>query len=308
MSIDDIESSSYGAAPMQLFDFSMGVSSRWGYLSGDTGTYTWNNFDFIPDPIIALGEVSQSLAESSPSIQIEISSTSEVARLFIPYLPPEPIQVRVYRMNMVGDTPEYAPEFIGEVVSSAFDESTGACTLTCRMVSAAMSRNVPWCVFSTNCSRALYGIGCDVNRLAFLTTTNVVGGAGSTVLSSADFATAAVDHAAIDDPEVRTAWFRNGYVRHVLSGEVRTIIDHDGSNIYLHTPFTTLVNGDEVEAYAGCNRERGHCRKKFNNLDRFLGFPWQPNKNPYTQNVYGTGSTSTAATTPKSIIKSFMEK
>lgn len=288
MSFDDVENSGYQGTPSQLFQFAMGTKLM-AYVAGSSQPYTWNNVDHIPDPAIELGEINQQLSESSPSVEITISSSAEVAQLFIPYLPAEPIQVRVYRTNYMFAPGEYAPEFIGEVISTVFDESTGICSLTCRMVAAAMSRKVPWCVYSSNCSRPLYGIGCDVDKEAFVTVTNVIAGAGTTKLSASAFASAAADHG-VTDEEAAPEWFRNGFVRHVLTNEVRTIIGHSGTDIYLHTPFTSLANGDEVRAYAGCARTRQHCAKKFNNLNKMLAFPWLPGRNPYTQTVYGTAS------------------
>lgn len=292
MSIDDVESSTYRAAPMQLFRFAMG-DVVFPYVGGHSAPFTWNNVDYMPDPVIELGVVDQSLAESSPDVELTISGTSAVAQEFIPFLPIEPIHVWVYRL-VEPDVPDsYAPEFIGEVVSSSFDERTGVCTLTARMVSSALSRTVPWCVYSPTCARALYNIGCDVNQEDFVTKTVVVSGEGTAVLSSADFVTAALDHGVTED-DIAADWFRNGFIRHVPSNEVRTIIGHAGSEIMLHAPFTRLKDGDEVKAYPGCARTRRHCKLKFNNLNRHLAFPWQPNRNPYTQNVYGTGSKGSA--------------
>lgn len=295
MSLNDIEQSAYQGTPSQLFQFAMGAKIM-AYVGGSAQPYTWNNIDYLPDAAIEMGEINQQLSESSPSVEITITSGAEVAQLFIPYLPAEPIQVRVYRTHYMFAPGEYAPEFIGEVISTYFDEELGICTLTCRMVAAAMSRKVPWCVYSPNCSRALYGVGCDVNREDFVTVTNIVGGAGTSTLSSGDFANAAAAHG-ITDPEAAPEWFRNGFVRHVESNEVRTIIGHNSTDIYLHTPFTSLKNGDQVRAYAGCARTRQHCAKKFNNLPKMLGFPWQPNRNPYTQTVYGTASSGGSSKT-----------
>lgn len=296
MSINDVESSNYQGTPNQLFQFMMG-SRIMGYVGGTTQVFTWNNVDFLPDAAIEMGEISQQLTESSPTVDITITSAAEVAQQFIAYLPAEPIQVRVYRTHYLFAPGEYAPEFIGEVVSTSFSEETGVCTLSCRMVAAAMLRKVPWCVYSSNCSRALYGIGCEVDREQYVTVTNVISGAGSTTISAADFATAAQAHGQ-DDEEIAKDWFRNGFIRHVRTNEVRTIIGHDGPNIFLHTPFTDLVNGDEVRAYAGCARTKEHCAKKFDNLRRMLAFPWIPGRNPYTQSVYGNeaGLTSKSKT------------
>lgn len=291
MSLDDVESSSYDATPMRLYKFTMG-NVVWAYVEGSSQKFTWNGLDYLPNAAISMGSLTQMLSESSPSVEIQITPDSPVAQQFIPFLPIEPIQVWVYRHNWESAETEYAPEFIGEIITSMFDESSGICTLTARMVAAAMSRKVPWCVYSGTCVYALYGPGCQVNREDFVTETNVISGEGLAVLSSADFASAAADHG-VTDPEASAAWFRNGYLRHVDSNEVRTIIAHNDTEVTVHTPFTRLKNGDLVRAYAGCDRTRVQCKKKFNNLPRMLAFPWMPGRNPYTQSVYGTAVPST---------------
>lgn len=288
MSLDDVESSGYGAKPLQLFIFSTRLKTM-GLVGGTSRPYTWNNIAFTPDASVELGEVDQALAEASPSVEIPVESTSEVAQMFIPYLPPEPIQVRVLRLNMVDGAEDYGAEFIGEVVSSAFDEETGVCTLTAKMVSSAMSRPVPWCVYSANCIYMLGGVGCKVNLNDYRTEGAMVAGQGSTTISVAEFATAAAAHG-VTDPAIADQWFRLGHVRHVESGEVRTIIAHTGASIEVYAPFAYAKNGDLLEAFAGCDHTENHCGPKFNNLDNAVLFPDIPGRNPYTQSVYGNES------------------
>lgn len=289
MSINDVENSAYGADPTQLFLFVMGTT-RYGYIAQDVVDYTYNGTDYKPDPYISLGPVTQSLAEVSTDIQIEISSRSEVAQMFVPYLPSEPVFFRAYRSFPESAPGEYSVEVAAEIVSSQFDEETGVCTLTARQISKDLDRKVPWCVYSPMCNYAVYGVGCGVNREDFVTVTNVIAGAGTDTLSSPDFADAGVGN---DAPE---EWFRGGFVIHVATNEMRFIVAYDTNspNIKIQTPFRSLQNGDQVRAYPGCNRMRTHCGPRFDNLNRMLAFPWQPTKNPYTQSVYGNVAPSNA--------------
>lgn len=296
MSLDDVESSGYGARPLQLFIFS--TRSKSFYMTGGSARpYPWNNQVFQPDAFIELGEVNQSLSESSPTVEIPVESSSAVAQEFIPYLPAEPIQIRVLRLNIVDGAEDYAAEFIGEVVSSAFDETTGACTLIARMVDSSMSRPVPWCVYSSNCSHMLGGVGCGVNLNGYRTEGAMAGGQGTATVSVAEFTTAAADHG-VTDPILAEQWFRLGYVRHIASGEVRMVASHVGSDVTLLTPFVFAKNGDMLEGFAGCDHTEGHCGPKFNNLDNMLGFADIPGRNPYAQSVYGNeaGNGTTGAT------------
>jgi len=294
VSIADAEASSYNSDPVLLFLFVMNTT-RWGYVGQDVETYTYNGTDYMPDPYVSLGPVSQSLAERATDIEIEIGSKSEVARLFVPYMPPEPVFVRVFRHLPDGAPGEYNVEVIAEVVSSQFDETTGVCTLTARQISKDLDRKVPWCVYSTMCNYAVFGAGCQVDREAYVTVTNIVTGAGTDTLGSPDFATAGVGNGAPEE------WFRGGSVIHVATREVRFIVAHDTNspNIKLQTPFRDLKNGDEVRAYPGCSRLRTQCGPRYNNLDRMLAFPWHPSKNPYTQSVYGNQASSSESTDKK---------
>lgn len=282
MSLNDAENSAYSGDPVQLFLFLMGTD-RFGYVGQDVETYTYNGTDYHPDPLISLGPVSQSLSEVSTDIEIPISASSEVARLFLPYLPPEPVYVRVYRSFPDSAPGEYGVEVSAEVVSSRFDANDGSCVLTARSVSKDLDRKIPWCVYSVNCNYVVYGAGCGVNREDYVTVTNIVAGAGTDTISSPDFATAGSGNSAPDN------WFQGGFVIHVASREIRFVVAHDNNSpdIKLRTPFRNLQNGDEVRAYPGCNRLRSHCGPRFDNLDNHLGFPWSTSKNPYTQSVYG---------------------
>lgn len=284
MSTDTAENSAYGGTPIQLFDFTMGART-YRYVAGTPDPVEIEFDQYRPDPGVALGRVEQALAESPPTVEITISQDSEVAQLYIPYMPPEPMFVMVRRNHYELAPGEYAPEFIGEVVSSMFSSETGVCTLTCKMNASAMARRVPWPVYGSMCTYVLFGVGCEKPRAPYETSMQIASGEGTVTLVSNDFATAGAGNPHQD------AWFRNGRIRHVVTNEVRMIAGHSGNTIYLQTPFTSLRNGDEVVALPGCNRQYVHCDEKFDNLDNAMMFPWVPTRNPYTQNVFGTGNT-----------------
>lgn len=279
------DTTDYRASPLRLFIFSMGTTT-WRLVSGTSQVYVGAEADFLPNAALDMAEIDQQLSEASPSVEVTITSDHPVAQHFVPFLPPEPIQLRVLRLNYADAPGERVAEFVGEVVSASFSEADGVCTLTCRMVSSAMSRIVPWCRHSSNCANALYGTGCRVNPAAFETTTPLEAGAGTSRIGAGAFLTAAVDHGATN-PDVIEHWFRNGYVRHLASGEVRTILAHEGADLVLNAPFSRAQTGDPVQALAGCDGDRVTCRVKFNNLENMLAFPWVPGRNPYSHSVYG---------------------
>lgn len=272
MSIDQLESSAYYGAPRQLFLFTMGNKS-WGYCPSES-VHTYLSVPYQPE-VIEMDAIAQSLSEGSPTINITIHSGAEICQQFIAYQPTMPMRVRVYRYHEWDTDSEYAVELIGEVVSAAFDESERTCTLLVRMMASYIERNVPWPVYQKQCNRAVYSAGCGVNKEAYKVETDI-----QTVLGDE-----------LRDPVFATypdGWFRVGYVV-TSQGETRFIVWHEGDTLILQTPLLDLNNGDPLIVYPGCDLLRTTCKNKFDNLNRWLGFGWVPSKNPFTDNVFGTG-------------------
>ena len=277
MSIDQLESSAYSGAPRQLFLFTMG-DEKWGYCASEL-PHTHLSVEYQPE-VIDMDAITQSLSENSPTINITIHPGAAVCREFVAYQPVKPMRVRVYRYHEWDADGEYAIELIGEVVSSSFNEDTEdrECTLLVRMMASYVERNVPWPVYQKQCNRAVYSPGCGVNREAYKVNVNVLLVIGDQIV----------------DPVFATypdGWFRVGYV--VTSrGETRFIVWHEGDTVVLQTPLVDANNGDEMTFLPGCDLLRTTCGSKFNNLPRWLGFGWIPSKNPFTDNIFGTGGNS----------------
>lgn len=279
MTLDAYEISDYEGTPEQLFLFVMG-NIQWGYVNS-TSPVLHNTVVYQP-MMIELPNIVQSLSENSPTIDIKIDGSAEMVQQFVPYQPIFPIRVRVYRHHIDDADDEFNVELIGEIVSAQFDEEDGSCNLSVRMVASNLDRKVPWPVYQKPCNWALYGPGCRVNKALFKTEATVTDIVENQIVSSAFEAKAIAE----GDPK----WFRNGYVVRVLTGETRFVIDQEGDVLFLQAPFVGLQENDDVEAFAGCDRLIETCTNKFGNRDRFSGFPWPPEKNPFTDNVYGTGT------------------
>ncbi len=279
MSFEIFETSPYSGSPERLFLFRVG-NQQWAYVNHakpvvrGARTYT-------PE-IITMSNITQNLGEAPPSIDIDLSSSAAVVQQFVPYQPIFPMQVTVFRRHRDDPSIEYLVEMIAEVAACAFDEETDMCKLQCRMVSSNLDRKVPWQIYQSPCNHALYGAGCKVNR--------------------EDFKTVAIISDIAENQLVATAfgtrpdgWFNAGFVKRESTGEIRFIVSHIGNQVTLQSPFVELNVGDEAPAYAGCDRRFSTCKTKFNNGNRFLGFPWVPSKNPFTENIYGTGSSPAGA-------------
>ena len=279
MTIDLIEQSANDGAPQRLFQFSMG-STTFAYVNAPR---RHQHLSIWFEPLmIDMDDVTQALSEDSPTIRVELDSTSDLASRFIPYMPSQPVHLRVFRRHVGDPADEYVVELIGQVANASIDAETDNCVLSVRMLASNMDRKVPWPAYQKPCNHVLYGPGCRVNRDDFKVETQVTGAIGNVIY--------APEFSIEDDP----TYFVNGFVIHVASGEMRRVIAQDGPNLVLQTSFLSLRGNDDVAAFAGCDLLKATCENKFNNLPRHMGFPHVPNKNPFQDSVFGNGSPSGA--------------
>lgn len=272
MTYDAYQTSQYGGEPMTLFRFAGGESRLWLYTSERTAVMRGSEV-YVPEAI-RHSDLEQNVGEAPSAFEITVPSTSDIAQQFKAFLPAEPITIIVYSRHRP-DT-DYVPIFVGECASGAFDND-GVATIQCQPLAYKLERNVPWPTYCATCNWALYSIGCGVSRDAFKTETVVTAGSGFEIKA-----------AAFDTFE--DGWFNAGFVVRQSTGEVRWVVAHVGDTLTLVSPFPNFALGELVIAYAGCDGLESTCNSKFNNLPRFAGFPDVPSKNPYRDNIYGTGT------------------
>lgn len=96
------------------------------------------------------------------------------------------------------------------------------------------------------------------------------------------------------DP-LRVGWATNGYLKHVPSGEIMTVLKHEdpspGVSTLAYLTLDALVYGmnigDSIEVYAGCPRTIVICSAKFANKQRYGGDPQLPRENPMAPASFG---------------------
>jgi len=133
------------------------------------------------------------------------------------------------------------------------------------------------------CRHALYGRGCKVSKAAY----TVVG------IPSAVVGQLVTIPEAAGYPD---GYFATGMIE-TPDGTLRFITSHVGSQITLMRPMESLgrlfaeqgyglrygevYGGLSVKLYPGCDRSRGVCNGRFNNLENYGGFDWIPTRNPF---------------------------
>lgn len=281
MAYETYEISKYDGAPVELLLFRDDVAQQtWAFTAGDDpiidGLVT-----YLPE-VISRTSVKQSGAKAPDGIQVKVPNDSNLARQFVAYLPVRPISLIAQRLQRKDGALERVTFFTGAAVTVAF-EADGMATINCQPATKSIVRKVPWQVYKSGCNWALYEDGCGVLRSSFATPAGAYTTSGLQVVSGAFQA----------HPD---GWFNNGYVEAGSTGERRYIVGHVGNTLTINYPFFLLPPGAELTAYAGCQRNKTVCKTKFDNLDRYLGFDFVPELNPY-DTTFGPGETTTDVST-----------
>lgn len=257
------EISRYFGKPFELFLFSTTGASYY-YTSADRAI-TYNSKTYSPLPMKRT-EVDQNSEAKSGAIKVTIPRTSDIAGLFVAFIPESPLSLVIYKGHTGDPDNEVVVEFTGSVISAEFDDH---CTLVCAPEQELLKRRVPVQQFLSMCPWVLYGAGCNLNKDNFRVT-GTVSSVSSVTVQAAVFAT---------KPD---GWFRSGYLEY--GNQRRLIVAHVGNTVTLVSQMMGLANGASIFAYAGCNRTESDCKNKFNNFTRFWGFTHIPNQNPFGVN------------------------
>jgi uncharacterized phage protein (TIGR02218 family) len=126
--------------------------------------------------------------------------------------------------------------------------------------------------FQRNCGHVHYGRGCFLNKEDFAVgaVATVVAGINITCPVAAGYP---------------NGHFTGGIIK-APDGSMRFIMSHAGSALTVIRPFNTLVNGNAITIYPGCNRTRERCNTTFANLNNNGSFPFIPIRNPFTGNSF----------------------
>ena len=134
-----------------------------------------------------------------------------------------------------------------------------------------LSNQMPRTYYQSACNNTLGDSRCGVNRVAFAEYGEITG-----LDTPAGFTTTL---------PAEQNWFAYGVLDMVTgacAGESRPIAFNSGPTSYgnriqLQVPLSVQpAVGDVFVAYAGCDKTKGTCQAKFNNLGRFAGYPFIP--------------------------------
>jgi len=155
----------------------------------------------------------------------------------------------------------------GRVIS--YEARDDEIVLTCESVQTTMRNAGLRGKFHRTCRHALYDDNCGVDINSFYTSLSI---------SSIDGFDITFSSTGQDD-----GYYKGGVME--KDGEF-TFIRSDVSNVLsVQYLIEGLTAGDTVRIAPGCDLTKETCVNKFNNVVNFGGFPYIPNKNPFTGNA-----------------------
>ena len=270
--------------PIELFKFS-NIEETFTLTSGQEQVI-FNGSTYLPETINRT-EPSVTSVETQRAITISMPVTNAFVRRYIGTVPASPDELVMHRFHSTdGGTPEVIVLFTGTVASVTFTGDTAKVAVQAR--TTILGRSIPRQSSRANCNHILYDARCLVNDSSFRITGSVV------FLSSDGFVVhLSCGSNTIPDTGLRlsaqltadvtffdTGFIRRGGIEHRMA-QTLSDLGSDVAAIGLILPFQTLEVGQELDLFAGCDHTLPTCIAKFDNVDRFGGFPFIPEKNPF---------------------------
>lgn len=265
MSFNLLETSVFGGSPIELYEFSI-LGDTWRYTTDDRVT-TFQGADFLPISELSRGSIRVTQNIDRTEVRVEMRGNVAIADQFRIAPPSEPVTLRIYKKHR-GD-PDYIIRWKGRVQGAVWEGPR--VVLTCVPVHSTLKQPGLRRSYQYQCPYALYDTSCNVSRAAFevLGTVTAISGTTITVTFTGTF---------------DANYFAGGYVLwESTTGrqETRMVTASSGSSITLQNTTIGLSVGDAIRLYAGCDHLISTCHTKFNNAERFGGFPFIPETNPF---------------------------
>ena len=265
MSYQNIDTSIHDGEPIELYEFVRGVDvtrMNTGAVDIVEGPFTYS-----ASPI-SRNRIRQGEGIFKENIKITLPRGDLFASQFLVHPPEAVTTVTVKRMHRSMTPGEAIVVWKGRI--SGTEANGDQIELDCESIYTSMRRLGLAPKFEITCIHAVYNERCRANKPSFRVdaVVEVVDGTQLTMLDIAGYE---------DD------YFSAGMIEY--GGNRRMIVSHANSILHLSRPIPGVSAATEVALYPGCDKIRGTCLDKFDNIDNFLGFPWMPDKNPFSSRI-----------------------
>lgn len=270
MNYVDLETSYEDGRPIEIYDIT--YSGNTWHFTTDLDVLMFDGKRYTPIPI-KRGETTNNGDAEKANMEIRISKSCPMAEIFKITPPSEPvtITIRQYHKGAAITNPELQTAVIwkGRIINIVWEEDE--MILTTESIFSSMLRIGVTRKYSRQCSHALYGGACRVNKANFVVESVVESHIGTTLR---------VSHGKPAN------WFTGGYLVYDNADtgaiERRTITESTATTVTVIGYPLGIRNGiTKVKMYAGCNHTIETCRGKYNNVINYGGQPYIPIKNPF---------------------------
>jgi uncharacterized phage protein (TIGR02218 family) len=270
MSFDSRETSLATGAPIRLYQFSRGVM-RWLYCTADRDiTLSTQIFKTVRGGIADDG-IRQSGDPNVDVLNITGPADLEVAALYRGVPPSRAVALTIFDMHH--SEPDVEIAWAGEI-QSVSRPRLDQCRIVCSPLSARMTKQGLRHCWERACHRALYGVGCNVNRDLYRVNSTVQSMDGAKVSNGAL-------------ASYGNGWFTAGWIEWSIgSGEydTRMIERQVGGDLWLMGGTAGIELGSAIRVYAGCDQRIATCDSKFNNLNNYGGIAHLAGASPFDGN------------------------
>lgn len=282
------EASVESGQPVELYRFS-NTEETFNYTNGQEETF-FNNETYIP---IAISRSDPELRDvtAQRTLVITMPISTGFAQRYTSLVPATIDTFEVFRFHTTdGGTPEVITFFSGRVVSVKFKGEIAEVAV--QNFGAILDRLIPQQTSRNPCNHILYDSKCGVIDGAFAITGVVDAISGDGLQVIIDTGSNTIPNTGLELSAQLTAdssFFDGGFVARgsIELRMVRKLVDDTGNKatITVLFPFQILGLGTSLNMFAGCAHNLTTCDTKFDNSDRYGGFPFIPLKNPFVVGV-----------------------
>ena len=266
MSFSEFETSLQNGQPIRLYQFQRGPI-KWGYTTANQNiTHQSITFRTIEGGISDDGS-RQTENTSSDMLTLTVPQSLDVAQMYRVVAPGQTIHLTVFDLHY-GDT-GFLVSWMGFIVGVRFKDQISA-SIQCKNLSASLERTGLRKAWGRLCQHQLYSDACRVQRNSYKAVANIDRLDGVNL----GFAPAAGKS---------NGYYAGGYIEWMSQYglEQRGIESHTGDLLTIYGGTSELSVGQEIAAFAGCDRLFETCKSKFNNTINYGGSPHMPGKSPF---------------------------
>ena len=288
MAFDTFEDSIEDAQPQELYLFT-NVEESFKYTSGQQ-QITFAGNTYIPRPISRTEQEIESEQRQRQMI-IKMPVTDPFVQRYISTIPATQDSLKIFRRHTTDTpTPETQLIFDGRVTNVAFDENEAKVNVISR--GSILEQGIPLQTFRNPCNFILYGTRCAVVEANFKMEVDVTAISADGLTVTVDGGSNIIPDTSLELSAQLTAaadYFLGGFITRggIEHRMVLTMADlgSNVANITVIIPFQTIDISTSLELFAGCDHQLPTCLAKFDNVDRYGGFPFIPGKNPFQSGI-----------------------